>query len=212
MFAFLQATWDVLLDTLFPLSTRTLRVRAYTPETLKVTPMQHAACGIKIITLATYRDPTIKDAITALKYEQSVPSARLLAAMLDDYLLDLTSDEDAFSEHTLVLVPMPLAPQREKDRGYNQIKWVLNALAVNIPIRTDLLLRTRETPPQTKLPRKERLTNVTGAFATPVNTSLSNLHIILIDDVVTTGATLAAATRALEESGARVSALAFAHA
>jgi ComF family protein len=212
MFVFFKAVCDSLLDILFPLSKRSERVRTYTPDELEVTPMIHSACGIEIVTLARYHTSTIEDAIKALKYERSVPAARLLSEMLTDYLLDLTSEHDAFSDRTLVLVPMPLATKREKERGYNQIELVLNELSLDLPVRPDLLFRTRETPPQTKLPRAERLRNVTGAFTTADDVSLSDLHIVLVDDVTTTGATLAEAAHILQGNGAEVTALAFAHA
>jgi len=114
------------------------------------------------------------------------------------------------------LIPIPLAPQRLRQRGYNQSEVLARALARTwrIPVIVDLLVRTRETPTQTALTPGTRLANVAGAFAvresragllTPgcqpgVNTPWRTL--ILVDDVFTTGATLAEAARALAQAGA----------
>ena len=114
------------------------------------------------------------------------------------------------------LIPIPLAPQRLRQRGYNQSEVLARALARTwrIPVIVDLLVRTRETPTQTALTPGTRLANVAGAFAvrksragllTPgcqpgVNTPWRTL--ILVDDVFTTGATLAEAASALAQAGA----------
>ena len=115
------------------------------------------------------------------------------------------------------LVPIPLAPQRLRTRGYNQSEVLARALARKwrIPVLPELLIRTRETPTQTALTPGTRLANVAGAFATRkpgagvltpswqpgVNQPWTTL--VLVDDVFTTGATLAEAARALEQAGAQ---------
>ena len=118
------------------------------------------------------------------------------------------------------LIPIPLAPKRLRQRGYNQSELLARALAGKwrIPVVPDLLSRTRETPTQTALTPGTRLANVAGAFAVAnvrrcasVQRSMINDHwtldighwtLILVDDVFTTGATLAEAARALERAGA----------
>jgi ComF family protein len=126
-------------------------------------------------------------------------------------------------------VPIPLAPQRLRQRGYNQSERLARALAREwrIPVLVDVLVRTRETPTQTALTPETRLANVAGAFAMRnaelgmrngtgrVNSAfhISNSTFILIDDVFTTGATLAEAARALEHAGAtRIHGVTFARA
>jgi len=112
-------------------------------------------------------------------------------------------------------VPIPLAPKRLRERGYNQSEMLARALARQwrIPVLVDLLVRTRETPTQTTLTPETRLANVAGAFdvrraAFDVlhgNAARDTPHVtfVLVDDVFTTGATLAEAATALEKAGAR---------
>jgi ComF family protein len=111
------------------------------------------------------------------------------------------------------LVPVPLGPARRRQRGYNQTEHLAHALARRWrrPV-VNALARTRDTAPQTALTPAARLANVAGAFATrnaEVGTRncsafpLPTSALILVDDVFTTGATLAEAARALERAGAR---------
>ena len=115
-----------------------------------------------------------------------------------------------------VLVPIPLAPKRLRERGYNQSESLADALGRRWGIRVsrDLLTRTRETATQTTLTPETRLANVAGAFrARPRPGALTPGWqpgvnkpwpvLVLVDDVFTTGATLAEAARALEQAGAR---------
>lgn len=111
-----------------------------------------------------------------------------------------------------VVVPMPLSAQRLAQRGFNQTLLLARALCAS-KVRDDLLLRIRDTPPQSSLPRKERLDSVQHAFAAnPLKSSaLRDRQVVLVDDVMTSGASLAAAANALRQAGARhITALVFA--
>jgi len=110
------------------------------------------------------------------------------------------------------VLPMPLARERLAERGYNQSLLLARRLA---PHKADgtLLLRTRHTPAQSDLSRAERLRNVRGAFAVePLRAhELRDRRVVLVDDVMTTGASLYAAATALRQAGvAHVTALVFA--
>jgi ComF family protein len=102
------------------------------------------------------------------------------------------------------VVPVPLAPARQRERGYNQAALLAKAPAamLNVPLFDDLM-RTRETEKQTELSFKARLRNVREAFsAASLERPLAGKHVVLIDDVMTTGATLHEAAKALKAAGA----------
>jgi ComF family protein len=111
---------------------------------------------------------------------------------------------------------VPLSHKRKKERGYNQVELVAQRACTKTSARLEkhILLKVRHTPPQTTLSKSERLKNVVGAFGIHDHTAekISGKHIILLDDVTTTGATLHAAKAALlPHSPASVTCLALAH-
>lgn len=98
----------------------------------------------------------------------------------------------AFSTPPDLIIPMPLHPKKEKQRGYNQCNSIAKGLGevLEIPIATDLVERVVANPSQTKLNRAKRWDNVKGIFKVHDYSSLKNKHVLLIDDTLTTGATL----------------------
>lgn len=106
------------------------------------------------------------------------------------------------------VVPVPLSAKRRRERGYNQSELLARALATRwrLPLHADALERTRHTETQTRLTPGERLRNVLGAFrASPSARSvLRGSHVVLVDDIVTTAATVNACAAALCDGGARV--------
>jgi len=153
---------------------------------------------------AVWLDAAARRAVHALKYGALPRIADDLAATMARVPLP-----DAGAA---LLVPVPLAAQRLRARGYNQSECLARHLAHRWrrPVR-HLLVRTRETATQTALTPAARLANVAGAFAVrnaEVGTrnssalTLPRSTFVLVDDVFTTGATLAAAARALQDAGA----------
>ncbi|HUQ98541.1 MAG TPA: phosphoribosyltransferase family protein [Gemmatimonadaceae bacterium] len=105
------------------------------------------------------------------------------------------------------LIPVPLSSARNRERGYNQSALLARGLAERwrIPLRENALLRARDTRSQTELTPEERLGNVAGSFRTGMDfNDLAGEHVILVDDVVTTAATMNECARVLYQSGARI--------
>lgn len=104
----------------------------------------------------------------------------------------------------LMLIPVPLHRTRLRERGYNQALELARPLAraLNIPIGHDFFERTKATPPQTGLDAKARRRNLRDAFAVAMEAPLP-AHIVLFDDVMTTGATLRACAHVLTQAGVR---------
>lgn len=114
---------------------------------------------------------------------------------------------DVAAERT-ALVPLPLSRTRERERGYNQAERLATALAPHwrVPVWRTVLHRTRDTQSQVRLTPSERAANVSRAFATSAEAHqlLRGAHVVLVDDVITTAASLNAAARALTDGGARI--------
>lgn len=102
-----------------------------------------------------------------------------------------------------VIIPLPLHPTREAERGYNQSALLARQVARELSIPcADVLRRIRYEKKQTGLSRQERKANLNGAFAVEQAGAVSGRSVLLVDDIVTTGATLGAAARCLLENGA----------
>lgn len=100
------------------------------------------------------------------------------------------------------LVALPLSRERQRERGYNQAFEIARVIAhrLAVPLLRDGARRVRAAPPQTALPWSERAKNVHGAFACELD--LADLDIAVIDDVMTTGASLAEFAKTLRKAGA----------
>jgi ComF family protein len=115
---------------------------------------------------------------------------------------------ESLDERPDVLIPMPLAGARLRERGFNQSQEIARHLAraSGIPLLAHACRRVRDTPPQTALPWKERAKNIRRAFV--CDADLGGRHVAIVDDVMTTGATLNELARNLKKAGAaRVSGL-----
>lgn len=131
-----------------------------------------------------------------LKFQRQLYPARLLGDLM---IASLAKRAHSWPQ---LLVPVPLHRNRVVERGYNQALELARPLSrhFGIPIDSHLLTRAQATPPQSDLPREARHKNVQGAFT--VARPLAASHIALIDDVMTTGATLHAAAQALRAANA----------
>lgn len=127
------------------------------------------------------------------KYGNALQTAHLLAGLM--------STHHALQNIDLV-IPMPLHPQRLKERGFNQSLEIAKLLAKqnNIPLDYTSCTRTKYTPPQASLPLKARTKNIKGAFA--CSADLTKKRIAIVDDVMTTGASLNEFAKTLKKAGA----------
>ena len=148
---------------------------------------------------AVYADAMVR-AILLLKFEQIEPLGTWFAERLAE-LVNSAGDPVAAD----VVVPVPLHRQRERERGYNQAALISKPLAkkLKLPHKAVLLMRTRARPDKQVLSLEERWESVRGAFATRPGSQVDNLRVLLVDDVLTTGATLDACARALRDAGAK---------
>ena len=111
--------------------------------------------------------------------------------------------ETGFFDGIDVIVPIPLARKRQRQRGYNQSRCLAEGIsqATGIAVNSHVVRRTCFVKSQTRLRRWERQENVEGVFELKDSASVSGRHILLVDDVVTTGATMTACARELLKAG-----------
>lgn len=142
------------------------------------------------------KESSVQQLIHALKYHDDKRLGYLLARMA---ALDLQQAGSRMSQADLLL-PVPLHSRKKRERGYNQAEWIALGLQSvwRLPLETEALRRTRYTQTQTlRTSADSRRENVADAFAVTHPTRLQGRHIILIDDVITTGSTLEACAHAV---------------
>jgi ComF family protein len=143
-------------------------------------------------------------ALRAVIHELKFHGRRRVAARLAERIAASPGSAAVLTAEA-VLVPVPLHPRRRRERGFNQSELLARALARRCPVVTvaaDALVRRKETPPQTGLTAAARRSNVAGAFAVRRRSRVDGRVVVVVDDVVTTGATARACARALREAGA----------
>lgn len=164
----------------------------------------HAKEIRRLIVATNYADPIVREAIHVFKYQfvssLARPLAGLVLPILEKFLADTQSRE-------WLLVPVPASKKRLRLRGFNQALSLAEVFKkeLNLPL-ADLLARTRETRPQVEVEhREERLKNLEGVFEIkePALRQAQGKHILLVDDVSTTGATLKECAKVLKTAGAK---------
>jgi len=206
-----------LLDLLFPPRVDEIVLRNVSADDVLALVVPRLIPGTRpeTVGLLPFSTASVRAAIHEAKYHGSEVALELLAAALTDYLRDC-DDVGRTTSHIWV-VPVPLGKERRKERGFNQVHEVLLRTLRSldeeeiIKIDVDILTRVRETVSQVSLPREAREENMRGAFTATRRADPAHTYIV-IDDVITTGATLQAAVDALKEAGAtHIIPLALAH-
>lgn len=199
-----------ILDFLFPPRVDELVIRNATREDFVsiLRPILVTQTNPETTALLPLYDPIVRAAVHEAKYHGNTKAFLLLAVSLSEFLTDAD-----MNIKKCVVVPVPLGEKRQKERGFNQIEEVARSAAKKLPLTIDtkILKRTRETDTQIGLRREKRLENMCRAFTCAYSASPHTTY-ILIDDVVTTGATLQACIDALSSAGAsHIVPLALAH-
>ncbi len=147
---------------------------------------------------AVYND-ALFEAIILMKYEEVARLGHWFAQCLAEIVLQAPEEW-----RPDVIVPVPLHPDRRRERGYNQAELIARPLAkrLGIHIQPSLLVRTGPRPPRQLLSRAERWKSVRGVYAIGKGLRVDNRRILLVDDVMTTGATLDSCARTLRQAGA----------
>lgn len=141
----------------------------------------------------------IQKLIHSLKYDKNYKAGYFLGKVTSELLV-----EKITSWECNIIIPIPLHSLRRADRGFNQAKEIAKGISkhLSIPLETNILKRIRFTKTQTKLNLKERKENIEGAFQFRKGRSVKDKNIILVDDVITTGATISECAKILLANGA----------
>lgn len=154
------------------------------------------------------RGSCIRKLIHALKYDGRKDIGRMFGELYGSILT-----EAGFMNDIDIIVPVPLSAERQRQRGFNQSECFAQGLSASsrAPVRSDILLRTGRSESQTRRGRYERWENVDGLFSVRKPSLITGKHILVADDVITTGSTMEACVNALHEAGGdRVSVVAMA--
>jgi len=163
--------------------------------------LQQPPAFAQVIAPWTYHFP-LDSLITRFKHQSQWPLGRLLGELLTQAL------RERF-DHGLprpdLLLPVPMATRRLRQRGYNQAAMLANWLSQSLEISADehLLLRVQDTIAQQELDARTRRRNLLNAFALAPGAQVEGQHLALVDDVLTTGATAESLARLLMKAGAR---------
>ncbi len=197
--AWLCATCEPQLEWILDVACSRCGLPVLTPDAAGCPRCRQAPPRLAGIRAAWRHDGVARRLVHALKYGGLRALAPLLAVALEAALTRTPP-------LTGVLVPVPLHPARERQRGFNQSLVLARALAARrrpaLPVVSGSLRRVRATSPQTHRDPEARRRNVTGAFVC-ADRSLAGETAILVDDVATTGATLEACAEALRAAGVR---------
>jgi ComF family protein len=152
--------------------------------------------GFPLIAYGNYVDP-LREIVISLKFRGLISPARVFARLLRDNLAEHVEELEAD-----FLVPIPLHPTREYHRGYNQAALFSRELSqsFNLPCEEEIIIRKKKKQPQSKLPQRERSQNIKGVFEVQIPAA-EPTRIILVDDVVTSGATVHEAKSELTRHG-----------
>lgn len=205
--------WNVLLDLLFTTRSEEKIVRTLSLESVEalLEPTVINVDDISITHLLPFKDAHVRALIHECKYYRNPRAISILGTILKEYLLEFLIEEHELQDTPCVLVPMPISAARRKKRGYNQMELIVEAALHNLPLTSARILTKHiDTPSQTKLKRSLRLQNQENVFSAV--SVLPHVTYILIDDVVTTGATMASAYTTIRDAGAsRIVPISLAH-
>ncbi len=194
-----------LFDCLFPPNDENLCVREIAEKDMMRLYTPHYINSIQALSL--YQNRKVRALIHEAKFNHNTRAWKLLNVLIRLHFSYIKEPID-------FIIPIPLSKKRMRTRGYNQVYEILTAYHTpdSIPIENSILIRSRHTKPQTELARTARLTNMLDAFQCTNSEHVYGKHILLIDDVTTTGATLNAAKAALlPHSPASITCIAIAH-
>ena len=206
----LRKTWDFVLETIAPQDPYVRSIELMSPAEFSAKASEILPEGTidGVISFFSYKGKLAKTAILEVKSYGNKRIARLLGTAIRDLLVFELSELELFENFTKpLLVPIPLTKKSLRRRGYNQCELIAREIAkadkgATLEMSASALIKTKETGDQVGKSRVERFANLKGCFQAK-SEETKGRNVIVLDDIVTTGATLKEAERALRKAGAR---------
>ena len=206
----LKNIMNIILDIIFPPSKIQKKLKNITAEDFIFEVNRTTYEDKNVITIFDYNNKLIKQAIWSLKFRNNKRLSKIFAQIIYDEILEKLSDLKIFSNFKdPVLIPIPLFKKRLRERGYNQCELIAEEMSVldknsNFILEKNVLIKIKDTTQQSRAKnKKERLENLKGCFKIKKFEKIKSRNIILLDDVITTGATIKEARNELKKNGAR---------
>jgi len=154
--------------------------------------------GAAILTFQ--KEGMVQEMVHALKYRHKRDVGNLLGTFAARHMIESGKFND-----TDCIIPVPISSKRLKKRGYNQAEIFGEGISkeINIPIHHNVLIKVRDTGTQTARSRQDRMEKVANSFKVKKKSLIKDMHILLVDDVITTGATLESCASLLLKEGAQ---------
>ncbi len=177
-----------LLDFIFPTSETTNSFESYPENMLKIFPAAKISNGFTC--LFAYQNNSVKELVWEIKYYKNQKVAHTIGKLLAQKILEQAKRHESYT-----LVPIPQTPQRLNERGFNHTELIVDNILKYLPSNysssNTILKKIRNTPKQNSIEhREDRFKNIKDAFAITDHNAVKNKNIIIIDDVITTGATV----------------------
>ena len=202
----LSSLFKSLLSFLFPESS----LSTPTAQMLGVRRAPSRQSGADALTLFRYHDETVKQLLWRLKFRGDRRVAKLFASLLYENLLEELGDKLIYEDfQNPLLIPIPRSRGKLRERGFNQVEMLAKSLVEldnnqSFTLHSDLLEKVKDTESQVaQKDRAARIKNLRGAFRVAKPDITQNRNVILLDDVITTGAPMREARETLREAGAR---------
>ena len=215
----LKSLFFTIIDTLFPkdIEIKSLEQLA---KVNKLTDLPKSALCPEhwMHALFRYQDKMVRSLVWQIKFHGNETLIHTVGVCIAEEILAYIEERGEFLRGEWLIMPIPTTKKHRKERGFNQTELLCEEIIKDpafemLLYNPHVLIKRKETLPQTKIKQKQkRIKNIAGSFAITNANYISGKHIIVIDDVITTGSTLLEAKRVLMKAGARsVIAFAIAH-
>ena len=209
MFLIIRKTWQEILEAVFPTTPLVRQILALDASKLaSIIPPADVINEKNYLAIISYKHPLARTAIWEMKYRGHRGITRKMTQIIYDFLIAELSEAATWQNFSNpIIIPIPITKQKLAERGFNQTIRLAEGLKkldknTNFIIDTTCLIKVKNTESQSHTHnRTQRLKNLEGSFEVTKKESIAGRNIILLDDVITTGATMKEAKKTLKEAG-----------